>query len=81
VRWAVLGAFWSLERLASVGPVEGMGHCLVIVNQELAKLLLEIVHREEVSSSDHFPHDDSEHRFNLIQPGTVLGQVHETNAV
>lgn len=81
MRWAVLGSFGSLQRFASIGPIEGMGHRLVIVIQKLAKLVLEDFHRGEVSPSDDFPHDDPEHRFNLIQPRTVFGQVHEANAM
>jgi len=58
-----------------------VGHRLVVVIQELAKLVFEILHCREVSSPHHFPHDDPEHRFNLIEPGTVFGQIYEANAM
>ena len=79
--WAIIAAGRFVEGLAGVCPVKWMGHRSVVILQELAELLLQVSYGCEVAPSHDFPHDDSKHRLNLVQPRAVLGQVHEPDVV
>ena len=81
MRWAVVGSFGWLQGFAGVSPVEGMGHGRVVVIQESAQLIFEVLEGGEVSASDDFSHDDAEDRLDLVEPGTVLGEVHKADAM
>jgi hypothetical protein len=61
--------------------VKRMRHRCVIIIEELSEFVFEVLHGREVSPADHFPHDDAEDRFDLVQPGTVFRQVNEANPV
>ena len=69
------------QGFARVSPVERMGHGEVVVIQELPKLLLQVSDRRKAPSSNGLPHDDAEHGLDLVQPGAVLGQEHEADAM
>jgi hypothetical protein len=79
--WTVAGAGHFVQGLAGVCPVKWMGHRSVVILQELAELLFQISYGCEVAPSHDFPHDDSKHRLNLVQPRAVLGQVHEPDVM
>ena len=79
--WAIVGAGCFVQRLAGVCPVKWMAHRCVVILQELAELLLQVGYGCEVAPSHDFPHDDSKHRFNLVQPRAVLGQVDQPDAM
>ena len=79
--WAIVGAGHFVEGLAGICPLKRMGHRGVVIVEELAELLLQIGHGGEVAPPHDLPHDDPKHRLNLVQPRTVLGQVHEPNGV
>jgi hypothetical protein len=51
------------------------------VSQERFQLGFQVCHRGEVAAADDLPHDDAEYDFDLIQPGTVLGEIHEADAM
>ena len=69
------------ERLAGVGPIEGMGQDQVEIVQKGPQLGFQVGDGGEVAAADHFTHHDAEDDFDLIQPGTVLGQEHEADAM
>jgi hypothetical protein len=79
--WAVVGAGPFVQGLAGVCPVKWMGHRSVVIVQELAELLFQVSYRCEIAPSHDFPHDDSKHRLNLVQPRAVLGQVNQPDAM
>ncbi len=79
--WAVVDAGRLVKRLARVRPLERVGHRAVVVVEEAAEFLFQVVEGGEVPPTNHLPHDDSEHRLHLVQPGTVLGQIHEADAM
>ena len=81
MRRTVFGSGRFLEWFASIGPIERMSHRCVVVVEELLKFFFEVLHGREVSPADHFPHDDTEDRFDLVQPGTVFRQINEANPV
>jgi len=81
VRWAVGDPVWLVQGFAGVGPLKGMGHCLVVVSQKVLQLGFQIRHRGEVSPANHLPHDDSKDGFDLVQPRTVFGQEHKADAM
>lgn len=58
-----------------------MSHCGVVVVQELTEFMLQIGDGGEISPPHGLSHDDPEHRLNLVQPGTVFGQVHEPDVM
>ncbi len=81
VGWAIIGAGRFVERLAGICPVKGTGHRGVVIVEEVAEFLLQIDHGGEVAAPHDLPHDDAKHRLNLVQPRTVLRQVHEPDGV
>lgn len=75
---------WGLEldeRLAGVGPVKGMGEGQIEIVQKGTQLGFQIGDGGEVAAADHFTLHDAEHDFDLVQPGAVLGQKHEADAM
>ena len=79
--WAIVGAGRFVEGLAGICPVKWMGHCDVVIVQEVAEFLLQIGHAGEVASPHDLSHDDPKHRLNLVQPRAVFGQIHEPNGM
>ncbi len=51
------------------------------VFDKIQQLITQVIHRGERTTADHFPHDHSEDRLDLVQPRTVLRRVHEPDAV
>ena len=80
VGWAEVGAV-GFEGLAGVRPIERVGHGFVVVGDEGAEFGVEVRHGGEVAAADDFSHDDPKHRFDLVEPRAVFGQVYEANAV
>ena len=74
-------SFGFFERLAGVGPVEGMGHRSVVVVDEVSELIVEFWHRGEAAAAQAFAMDDAEDDLNLIEPRTVFREVREPNAM
>lgn len=72
---------WLLQRLTGVGPFERMCHHVVIVPQEHAQFVLEILEGFEASAADRLSCDDPEDDFDLIEPRTVLREVDEADTV
>ncbi len=63
--------FWSallLQWFSSVGPVEGMCHCGVVIGHEFSELRFEVIHGGEVSTPQAFSMNQTEHDLNLIEP-------------
>ena len=58
-----------------------MGHCIVVVFDELFELGFQIGHRSEVPLSDQLAVNDSKEDFDLIQPRTMFGQVNKSNSM
>jgi hypothetical protein len=61
-----------VQGFAGVGPVEGMGEYQVEVGQEGFQFCFQVFPRGEVAAADDLPHHDTEHDFDLIQPGTMF---------
>ncbi len=76
-----MGAAFLLEGFAGVGPVEGMGHGLVVVGDERSDLELEVRHRREVPAAQAFSMEDAEEDLDLVEPRAVFGQVDEADPV
>ena len=76
-----MGAASLLEGLAGVGPVEGVGHGRVVVDDELSELGLEVGHRGEVVAAQALSSGDAEEDLDLVEPRAVFGQVNEADAV
>src|SRR3954447_3612397 len=76
-----MGAASLLEGLAGVGPIEGMSHRRVVVDDELSELGLELGHRGEVAAAQALSLEDAEEDLDLVEPRTVFRQVHEADAV
>ena len=76
-----MGAASLLEGFAGVGPVEGMGHGRVVVDDERSDLGLEFGHRGEVPAAQAFSLDDAEEDLDLVEPRAVFGQVDEADPV
>ena len=75
---------WGLEldeRLAGVGPIKGVSQCQIEIVQTGTQLGFQVGDGGKVAAADHFTLHDPEHDFDLIQPGTVLGQEHEADAM
>ena len=70
-----------LERLAGVGPLEWVGHGVVVVRDEVPQLVVQFVHRGEAAAAEAFAMDDSEDDLDLVEPGAVFRQVDEPNAM
>ena len=64
-----------------VRPLERFGEHPIEVNDEVQQFITQILHRCERTTPDHLPHDHPEDRFDLVQPRTVLGRIHEPNPV
>ncbi len=76
-----MGAAFLLEGFAGVGPVEGMGHGRVVVDDERSDLGLEVGHRGEVPAAQAFSLEDAEEDLNLVEPRAVFWQVDEADPV
>src|SRR3954447_22889474 len=76
-----MGAASLLEGLAGVGPIEGMSHGRVVVDDELSELGLEVGHRGEGAAAQALSSEDAQEDLDLVEPRTVLRQVHEADAV
>ena len=64
----------SLPRgLSGVGPVEGMTHRRIVIGDELSDLILQILHRSEVSTTENFAVENPKNDLDLVEPRTVLG--------
>ena len=70
--WNEKRTAFLFKRFPSVGPVERMCHCRVVVGNELPDLSLQIVDRLEVSTTQTFALNDAENDLNLIEPGTMF---------
>ena len=76
--------FWStllLQWFSSVGPVEGMCHCGVVIGHELSELRFEVTYRSEVSAPQALSMNNTEHDLNLIEPRAVFRKVDKTDSV
>ena len=79
--WTVIGARRLLDGFAGICPGKWMGHRVIVVSEEAAEFLLQICYGSEVAPAHDLPHDDSKHSLNLVQPRTVLGQIHEPDVM
>ena len=75
------GSARLLERLAGVGPVEGVGHRRVVVGDKLSELRFEVGHRGEVAATQAFSVGDAKEDLDLIEPRTVFRQVDKADPV
>ena len=78
---AVGRAAGGVQGFAGVGPVEGVGHGLVVIHDERSQLLDEIRDRGEVSATDDFAIDEAEDGLDLVEPRAMFGQVDEPDAM
>ena len=62
-----------------VSPVQWLGESAIEVIDERQKLLFEIVCTGETAMTNDPAADDSKDRLDLVEPGTVFGDEHETN--
>src|SRR3974377_2041406 len=69
------------QRTTGVRPVELLCEHPIEILDEVQQLASQVGHRAERPTSDHLPHNHPEDRFDLVQPRTVLGRVHEPNPV
>ena len=69
------------QRTTGVRPLERFGEHPIEVSDEVQQFITQIFHRCERTTPDHLPHDHPEDRFDLVQPRTVLGRIHEPNPV
>src|SRR5208337_4758980 len=67
------------QRTTGVRPLERLGEHPIEVSDEVQQFITQIFHRCERTTPDHLPHDHPEDRFDLVQPRTVLGRIHEPN--
>ena len=79
--WAERGWPGLVQGLARVRPVERMSEHQVEVGQERFQFFFQVHHGGKVAAADDLPHDNAEHDFDLIQPRTVLGEIHEADAM
>lgn len=77
--WAVIATWESLLGLSIICPVERVSHGLVVVSNEPAQLVNQIINGFEVASANNFSHHDAEKRLDLIEPRTMFGKIHEPN--
>src|SRR5262245_30930 len=70
-----------LEGPGGVEPLDGFGHGAVEVVDEGQNPVLEILPRGEAGSAEELAHQDAEPNLDLVEPGAVLGGVHEADAV
>src|SRR5277367_3579401 len=71
----------NLEGASRVGPLEWLGEDLVEVIDKRQQFPAEIVHRRETAATDDLAHNHPKHDLDLIEPRTVFGRVHETDAM
>src|SRR5260370_12806759 len=71
----------GLEGASGVRPLEWLGEHLVEVIDKRQQFRAEIVHRRETATTDGLAHDHPKHDLDLIEPRTVLGGVHEPEAM
>src|SRR5580692_12392156 len=64
-----------------VRPPEGMRKHSIEIFDKIRQFITQIIHRFERTTANHFPHDHPKDRLDLVQPRTVLGSVHEPDAV
>src|SRR5438876_12331158 len=76
-----MGCRSDLERASGVSPLEGLGKHLVGVVDKGQEFSAEILDGGEVAATDDLAHDDAEDDLDLIEPGRVLGGIHEANAM
>lgn len=74
-------ATFLLEGSAGVGPVEGMGHGLIVTSDEFTNLGFEFGHRCEAGPTQAFSVEDAEEDLDLVEPRTVFGKVDEADPV
>ena len=60
-------------------PLEGLTHSLVKVLDELQNSLLELLNRGKAAPLEQTTHQNTEPTFNLIEPGSVLGDIDKAN--
>ncbi len=72
---------WFLHRLSGVGPMERMGHRHIVIGDEFSDLTLQILHRGEVAAAQNLSLKNAQEDFYLVEPRTVLGEVHEADAM
>src|ERR671933_1477017 len=71
----------TLQRPSRERPAERLREHLIKVLDKANQLVTQVGHRSERTTADHLPHDHTEHHLDLIQPRTVLRQIHEPDAV
>src|SRR5260370_42100565 len=71
----------GLEWASGIGPLEWLGEHLVEVIDKGQQFRAEIVHRRETATTDDLSHNHPKHDFDLIEPRTVFGRVHEPDAI
>src|SRR5215471_8515368 len=71
----------SLEGASRVRPLEWLGENLVEVIEKRQQFRAEILNRRETAAADDLAHNHPKHDLDLIEPRTVLGRVHEPDAM
>ena len=71
----------GLEWASGISPLEWLGEHLVEVIDKRQQFRAEILHRRETATTDDLSHNHPKHDFDLIEPRTVLGRVHEPDAI
>ena len=71
----------DMEWLTLVRPLERLGHGAIEVRDERQHLVLEIVSGGEVASPQQLTDQDTQPKFNLVQPRPVLRRVMEDHFV
>src|SRR5215207_10222271 len=69
------------EGASRVRPPEGPGEHLVEVIDKRQQFRAEVVHRLETATADHLSHNHPKHDLDLVEPGAVLGGIHEAKAM
>ncbi len=58
-----------------IGPLERMGHRLMIVDEKRENLLLKVLQRAKVAALKQLARQNAEPDFDLVHPGSMLGGV------
>jgi hypothetical protein len=71
----------SCQRTSHVGPLERFGHGFVEILHKGSQALAELRHRGETGPFEQAPHEDTAPDVHLLQPGRMLGGIHQANAM
>ena len=70
-----------MERLLSIGPFKGFGHCSIEILDKSQHASLQILHRGETGTPQELPHQNTEPQLNLVHPRRVFRGVVEHDAM